>query len=47
MLTRYTGAAAVLADIRRFIADPEAVLPSGEGLEPAAARRAVCQSADG
>ncbi|WP_318262583.1 alpha/beta fold hydrolase [Spiribacter roseus] len=47
MLTRYTGAAAVLADIRRFIADPDAVLPSGEGLEPAAARRAVCQSADG
>lgn len=45
MLTRYTGAAAVLGDIRRFIVDRDAVLPSGAGLKPAAARRAICEQA--
>ncbi|RZU98740.1 alpha/beta fold hydrolase [Spiribacter vilamensis] len=43
MLTRYSGADTVLADIRHFLADPDGVLPSGEGLEPAAARQRVCR----
>ncbi len=42
MLTRYSGSADVLGDIRRFIADPDAILPSGRGIGQSAARRAVC-----
>jgi alpha-beta hydrolase superfamily lysophospholipase len=45
MLTRYSDAETVLADIRGFLVDPDGALPSGEGLEPAAARQAICQPA--
>ena len=42
MLTRYSGSAAVLADIQAFIGDADVVLPSGRGVDQSAARRAVC-----
>ena len=42
MLTRYSGAADVIGDIRRFIANSDAVLPSGRGIGQSAARQAVC-----
>lgn len=44
MLTRYTGAAAVLADIERFIQAPDAPLPSGRAVDQAQAIRALCET---
>ncbi|MEX0430342.1 alpha/beta hydrolase [Spiribacter insolitus] len=42
MLTRYSGSAAVMSDIRVFLTDSGSVLPSGRGIGQTAARQAVC-----
>lgn len=47
MLTRYSGAATTIKDIRAWLKSADAVLPSGREQQPAEARKIICQQGTG